>query len=176
MGILKLTQYPGPNAVSAKNIARRPKCEECKKRFQASCANLGEKELLELESGNGSWYCTSCKPDCGLCSGAVLYVNKAVQCDKCEVWFHNECSLITESQFDSVLNTKCTWICPKCDFFNFPDSFFADQLNLENPNRFDQLTKDIGTKTPQTGSNKFKFIIGSKFAQKFELLALLDFH
>ena len=32
----------------------------------------------------------------------------------------------------SVENTNCTWICPKCDFFNFSDSFFADHLNLEN--------------------------------------------
>ena len=49
-------------------------------------------------------------------SGAVLYGHKAVQCDKCEMWIHNKCSLITESEFDSVENTNCTWICPKCDF------------------------------------------------------------
>ena len=52
------------------------KCEECEKRFHTSCINLGEKELMELELGNGSWYCTSYKADCGLCSGAVLYVTK----------------------------------------------------------------------------------------------------
>ena len=67
----------------------------------------------ELESGYGSWYC---KAVCGLCSGAVLYGHKAVPCDKCEMWIHNECSLITEFEFDSVENTNCTWICPKCDF------------------------------------------------------------
>ena len=78
---------------------------------------LGDQLELELESENGSWYCTSCKADCGLCSGAVLYSHKAVQCDKCEMWIHNECSLITESEFDSVENTNCTWIFPKCDFF-----------------------------------------------------------
>ena len=47
-------------------------CMDCEKRFQASCAKLGDNELLKLESGNGSWYCTNCKADCGLCSGAVL--------------------------------------------------------------------------------------------------------
>ena len=92
------------------------KCEECEKRFHTLCISLDEKELLELESGNGSWYCTNCRADCGLCSGAVLYGHKAVQCDKCEMWIHNKCSLITESEFDSVENTNCTWICPKCDF------------------------------------------------------------
>ena len=139
------------------------KCEECEKRFHTSCISLDEKELLELESGNESWYCTNCKADCGLCSGAVLYGHKAVQCDKCEMWIHNKCSLITESEFDSVENTNCTWICPKCDFFNFSDSFFADQLNLENENRFDPLANGCGTKASQTGSDKNKFITGLKF-------------
>ena len=99
----------------AKNIARHQKNRLNVK--NAKSISLDEKELLELESGNGSWYCTNCKADCGLCSGAVLYGHKAVQCDKCEMWIHNKCSLITESEFDSVENTNCTWICPKCDFF-----------------------------------------------------------
>ena len=79
------------------------------------------------------------------------------------MWIHNECSLNTESEFDSVKNTNCTWICPKCDFFNLSDSYFADQLSLENQNRVDPLAKDSGTKAPQTGSDKGKFISGLKF-------------
>ena len=39
---------------------------KCEMRFHTSCTNLDEKELQELESGNGSWYCTNCKADCGL--------------------------------------------------------------------------------------------------------------
>ena len=76
---------------------------------------------------------------------------------------YNKCSLITESEFDSVENTSCTWICPKCVFFNFSDSFFADQLNLENDNRFDPLANGSGTKASKTGSDKNKFITGLKF-------------
>ena len=91
----------------------------------------------------------------------------------------------TESEFDSVENTNCTLICPKCDFFNFSDSFFADQLNFENQNRFDPLANGSGTKASQTGSDKHKFISGLKFVsininsirgKKLELLAFLDFH
>ena len=33
---------------------------ECEKHFHTSCINLDKKELLELESGNKSWYCTNC--------------------------------------------------------------------------------------------------------------------
>ena len=98
-------------------------CEDCEKRFQASCAKLGDNELLKLESRNGSWYCKNCKADCGLCSGAVLKDHKAVQCDNCEMWVHNGCSFITETLYETLENTNCTWICPKCEFFNFSNSF-----------------------------------------------------
>ena len=66
-----------------------------------------------------------------LCSGAVLKGHKAVRCDSCDMWIHNECSFIAETQYETVNNTKCTWICPKCEFFNFSDSFFGEQVNLE---------------------------------------------
>ena len=111
-------------------------CEDYEKRFHASCANLGDDERSKLESDNGSWNCTNCKADFGLCSGVVLNSHKAVQCDKCTMWVHNECSYITETLYETVQNSNCTWICPKCDFFNFSDSFFDDQLNLKDQNRF----------------------------------------
>ena len=41
-------------------------CEECEKRFHASCSNLGDDELLRIESGDGAWYCSNYKADCGL--------------------------------------------------------------------------------------------------------------
>ena len=100
------------------------------------------------------------------------------------MWIHNKCSFITESEFDSVENTNCTWICQKYDFFNFSDSFFY-QLNLENQNRLDPLANDSGTKAPQTGSDKNKFIRGFKCVsininsirgEKLELFDFLDFH
>ena len=68
-----------------------------KKRFHASCSNLGDDELLRIESGDGAWYCTNCKADCGLCSGAVLKGHKAVQCDSCDMWIHNECSFTADT-------------------------------------------------------------------------------
>ena len=98
-------------------------CEDCEKRFHVSCAKLGENELLKLKSGNGPCYCTNCRADCGLCSGAVLKDHKAVPCDNCEMWVHNGCSFITESQYESLQTTNCIWIWPKCEFFNFSSSF-----------------------------------------------------
>ena len=78
-----------------------------------------------------------------------------------------------------------TWICPKCDFFNFSDSFFHDQLNLENQNRFDPLTNEKKTRSSSNVTNKTNFVSGLKFvsmntnsirSKKLELLAFLDFH
>ena len=60
-------------------------CEECEKRFHASCSNLSDNELLKIEPGDGAWYCTNCKADCGLGSGAVLKGHKTVRCDSCDM-------------------------------------------------------------------------------------------
>ena len=73
-------------------------CNDCEKRFHATCANSSEKELSSLKNENEPWYCSDCKADCGLCSGAVLNSHKAVQCDKCELWVHNKCSLVSDNQ------------------------------------------------------------------------------
>ena len=160
-------------------------CKECEKRFHALYSNLGDNALVRIESGDGAWYCTNCKADCGLCSGAVLKGHKAVRCDSCDMWIHNECSFIAEAQYETVNNTNCTWICLKCEFFNFSDSFFRERVNLETKNRFVPLTKEKKDRSSPCGTNKSSFISGLKFismninsirGKKLELLAFLDFH
>ena len=161
------------------------KCEDCEKRFHASCVNLGPVELQKIESDNDSWYCSNCKAECSLCSGAVLNSHKAVQCDKCEMWVHNNCSFMSDSEYEMMQNSNCTWICPKCDFFNFSDSFFNEQFNLESENRFDLLARGHENKSTETLNSKNSFISGLKFSsininsirgKKLELLAFIDFH
>ena len=72
------------------------------------------------------------------------------------------------------------------NFFNFSSSVFDDQLNLENQNRFELLTKEKKTGSSAFGTSKNNFIGGLKFVsininnvrgkKKLELLAFLDFH
>ena len=50
--------------------------------------------------------------------------------------------LIHCRKYETVNNTNNTWICPKCEFFNFSDSFFGEHVNLETENRFVPLTKE----------------------------------
>ena len=98
-------------------------CEDCEKRFHASCSKLGDNELLKLESGNGSWYCINCKADCGSCSGAVLKDHKAVQCDNYEMWVHNGCSFITESQYETLQKQTVPGFAQNVNFSTFPILF-----------------------------------------------------
>ena len=159
-------------------------CEECEKRFHASCSNLGDNELLRIESGDGAWYCTNCKIDCGLCSGAVLKGHKAGRCDSCDMWIHNECSFIAETQWNCE-QYKLYMDLPEMWILQLLWFLFGEQVNLETENRFVPLTKEKKDKSSPCGTNKNSFISGLKFismninnirCKKLELLAFLDFH
>ena len=52
-------------------------------------------------------------------------------------------------------------------FSIFADSFFDDQLNLENQNRFDPLTKEKKTRSSSNGTNKNNFVSGLKFISMY---------
>ena len=49
-------QYNGLCKKYSKASDRLVECEECGKRFHASCSNLGDDELLRTESGDGACY------------------------------------------------------------------------------------------------------------------------
>ena len=49
--------------------------------------------------------------------------------------------LCQTQEYEMMQNSNCTWICPKCDFFQFLVSFFNGQFDLESENRFDLLAK-----------------------------------
>ena len=96
------------------------KCQECNKCFHVSCAKLSEKEL---GSEKETWYCKDCKAECGLCNGDVLNNHKAVQCDKCEMWVHNDCSFVTaQSDFEkaSEFNGQFTDVFTKSEHSQVP--------------------------------------------------------
>ena len=62
--------------------------------------------------------------------------------------------LCQTQEYETMQNSNCAWICPKCDFFNFSDSFFNEQFNLESENRFDLLAKGHETKSTETLTSK----------------------
>ena len=52
------------------------------------------------------------KPDCGR---QVSEGDKAVQCDKCQAWFHSKCQAIPKQAHDALVKFKClSWLCKTC--------------------------------------------------------------
>ena len=74
------------------------------------------------------------------------------------MWIHNECSFIAETQYETVSNTNCTWIGPKCEFLNFSHSFVGEQVNLETEKRFVPLTKEKKDRSSLCGTNKSSLV------------------
>ena len=68
--------------------------------------------------------------------GAVLNGHSTVQCGRCEMWINTECSFISDTEYGTLVNSNCSWICPKCEVLNFSDSFCSDLIELENQNTF----------------------------------------
>ena len=102
---------PGPRSQccqcqkNCKATIKVVKCQECNKYFHVLCANPSEKEL---GSEKETLYCKDCKAECGLCSGDVLNNHKAVQCDKSEMWVHNDSSFVTDFQYETMQNSSYT--------------------------------------------------------------------
>ena len=71
---------------------------------------------------------------------------------------------MSDSEYETMQNSNCTWVCPKCDFFNFSDSFINEQFNLESENSFDLLAKGHETKSTETLTSKNSFMSGLKFS------------
>ena len=87
------------------------------------------------------------------------------------MWIHNECSFIVEAKYENVLESACTWICPKCEIFIFLDSFFVYQLNLVIQNRFDPLTKGKNNGISSNRTNQTNSLGGLKVVSSSSIRA-----
>ena len=49
------------------------------------------------------------------CGSKVTNGEKAVQCDRCQYWFHTKCQAIPKLAHDALVKFKClSWLCEKC--------------------------------------------------------------
>ena len=96
--------------------------------------------------------------------------------------FRHRISVWILGKYKLYLDLPKIWLFQLFRFFFF---FFDEQLNLENQNRFDPLTKEKKTGSSSFGTSKNNFIGGLKFVsikinsirgKRLELLAFLDFH
>ena len=138
-------------------------CEDCEKCFHTSCAERGRQWTVKIGIRKGIlvlhklqswlWIMQRCRPEKSQGSSVWQLWDVGSQ------WmlFHHRISAWNFGKYKLYLDL------PECDFFNFSDSFFDEQLNLEKQNRFDLLTKEKKTGFSSFGTSKNNFISGLKF-------------
>jgi len=81
------------------------------------------------------------KYPCITCNKAVTYMCPAVQCDNCNLWVHNHCSGLSDSQYQNYIEiSNLTFLCPNCHFPTFLKHFMISSSDIETSNRFGSLT------------------------------------
>ena len=54
-------------------------------------------------------------PNNPICGIQVVNGDRAIQCDKCQFWFHAKCQAIPKPAHDALVRYKClSWLCEKC--------------------------------------------------------------
>ena len=75
------------------------------------------------------------------CKKKVKDSHYALQCDKCELWFHTDCLEFPVSSYSTLLNfTSFVWVCTDCGYSNY--SHRTPNLNpiLSCTNSYSMLT------------------------------------
>ena len=62
---------------------------------------------------------------CTMCSSEVSDDEWALECDKCNLWWHIEYSDMNDEEYAEFQNkSSFVWHCPGCEFVNFSFFFF----------------------------------------------------
>ncbi|XP_048575802.1 uncharacterized protein LOC125557331 [Nematostella vectensis] len=95
------------------------------------------------------------KYPCGLCKKPVKSNQRGLQCDSCNIWNHAKCMDISIPSYESLANSSCLWLCPKCDASNFSETLLsASTLELSNSFIFlpSQTSSPVAKTTPRNSS------------------------
>ena len=70
------------------------------------------------------------KYPCGKCEKPVRSNQKGIQCDGCDLWWHQKCTPdVSIDQYHELSNSDTPWHCPTCTLPSFPDSMFDTSSN-----------------------------------------------
>ena len=67
---------------------------------------------------------------CGVCEEDVENGGKAIQCDSCLLWFHTECTSLTEQEYDNLSSSDSIWECLLCKHPDLPDFNTVDAVDV----------------------------------------------
>ena len=60
---------------------------------------------------------TTVEDPCSVCKESVKGKHKAVSCDICQLWCHTKCGRISNSEYNTMINTTDRyWECPICRY------------------------------------------------------------
>ncbi|CAC5382782.1 unnamed protein product [Mytilus coruscus] len=89
----------------------------------ATIQQTPSKKYSELQNSEDKWFCKNRAAPCGICTLNILNSDPAIECDKCKLWIHNTCVIVSDAEYKVVQATNCTWICPSCHDTNLSTSF-----------------------------------------------------
>ena len=87
---------------------------------------------------NPSPFSTS-TPDfpCGICSHEVHEHHHAIQCDKCDCWYHTSCVQINYTTYEQLKHNSVLWFCSCCRLPDYSRCLFSS--NITTSNKFSTL-------------------------------------
>ena len=57
---------------------------------------------------------------CGICQKKVINSHHALLCNKCVLWFHNDCLKFPVSNYSTLIKlTSFSWVCTDCGYSNY---------------------------------------------------------
>ena len=75
---------------------------------------------------------------CGVCQKAVKNNGKAICCDKCAIWYHMNCTSMSNAVYKTQVNNSKSWICCQCGMPNFDSALFQSTV-IDTSNSFELL-------------------------------------
>ena len=80
---------------------------------------------------------------CPICSRPEASKHRALQCDRCDFWCQIKCVGVSPTQYNELIGSVTSLICPPCGALQFLDSFFsASESDLELSNSFSGLSNE----------------------------------
>jgi hypothetical protein len=77
---------------------------------------------------------------CGIIENPVDWGERAICCDRCDLWHHASCMSMNNTVYEALANhSDLSWICCQCGFPNFSSSFFEGHSNALSENPFSPL-------------------------------------
>lgn len=82
-------------------------------------------QQLVLFSGDVQLHSGPVKFPCVICSIPIASNHHALECNRFDFWCHIKCVGISLTQYNKLIGSVTSWICPRCGTMQFSGSFFS---------------------------------------------------